>query len=210
MTVFLSGLDRVWGGERCGPGQHRWGVDASENPVDFPRSLVGHWRHSFRIFQGYSLWQWDAPWESHTIGTSLIETQRFITHAGTENKHFNPFLIKELKRACVDMVPTLAFSKAGPREASFTDLPILCYPEVWILPMNAHPVLYVWGWDFPFEHGGIPLWRLNVHLQESCLFLRSSTTANTFHKMSNTPMSKSEDSKRVQGKGSWLMAERHK
>lgn len=105
----------------------------------------------------------------------------------------------------MDTVPTLAFSKAGPGGASFTDPAILCYPEVQILPMNARPVLYVWGWGFLLERGGIPLRRLNGHLQESCSFLRSSTTANTFRKMSNMPMSKSEDSKRVQGKGTlWL------
>lgn len=116
-----------------------------------------------------------------------------------------PFFIKGLKKACVDTVPTLVFSKAGPGEASFTNPPILCYLEVRILPMNARPVLYVWGWDFLLERGGIPFQRLNDHLQESCSFLRSSTTANTFHKMSNMPMSKSEDSKRVQGKGTWWL-----
>lgn len=123
----------------------------------------------------------------------------------TENKHFSPFLIKGLRRVCVDTVPTLAFSKAGPGGASFTEPPVLCYSDIWILPMNARPVLYVGGRDSLLERGGIPLRRLSGHLQGSCSFLRSSTTANTFHKMSHMPMSKSEDSKRVQGKGAlWL------
>lgn len=123
----------------------------------------------------------------------------------TENKHFSPFLIKGLGRACVATVPTLAFSKAGPGGPFFTEPPILCYPEVWMLPVNARPVFYVWGWDFLLERGAIPLGRLNGHLQGSCSFLRSSTTANIFHKMSHMPMSKSEDNKRVRGKGAlWL------